>query len=80
MSLVSQPDLESSRMRTYLAPAQEELSATPVYLVRATVYNASSQGLSRDMSFFHQSLRVVCRDSIWQIFSRRLNATKFLIV
>jgi hypothetical protein len=50
--VVSLSDLESSRMRTDLASAQGELPATPVYLVRATVYNESSQA-SRDMSFFH---------------------------
>ena len=80
MSLVSLCDLEISRMRTDLASAQGELSATPVYLVRATVYNASSQGLSRDMFFFHQVLRAAYRGSIWQIFNRRLNAWEFLIV
>ena len=53
MSLVSLSDLEDSHRPADLASVQGELPATPVYLVRATVYNASSQGLSRDMSFFH---------------------------
>jgi len=58
-------------------PLHGNIAGNPVYLVKTTVYNASSQGLSRDMSFFHLSLRAAYRCSIGQIFKRRLSAREF---